>query len=237
MADDKAPAYAGATASIHQSQRQWRAGLGMVGGAAIAAAPATKEPTMPKLTDSQLVILATAAERQDGAVLPPAKSLKLNTGAVTTVLKSLLKRDLLAERPADKDDAVWREADGRPMTLAITDAGREAIGVEPEAAPSAAPAPLTTASAPSPAKKSQKPSTGRAAPKAKSGTKSGTKQEKLIALLRRKRGATIAEVGAEIGWQDHSIRGAISGDLKKKRGLAVTSEVENGRGRVYRIAE
>ncbi len=37
-------------------------------------------------------------------------------------------------------------------------------------------------------------------------------------------------------WQAHSIRGAISGTLKKKLGLAVTSDVVEGRGRVYRIA-
>ena len=64
----------------------------------MAAAPKVKEPTMPKLTDSQLVILATAAERPDGTVLPLAKSLKLNKGAVAAVLKSLVKRGLLAER-------------------------------------------------------------------------------------------------------------------------------------------
>ncbi|MEX1303681.1 MAG: DUF3489 domain-containing protein [Rhodovibrionaceae bacterium] len=188
---------------------------------------------MPKLTDSQLVILATAAERPDGAVLPLAKSLKLNKGALATVLKSLVKRRLLVERPADKDDTAWREAGGQPMTLAITDAGREAIGVEPEAAPGTSPASFTTSVASSPAGKSQNLSSGHSAPK----SQSGTKQAKLIALLRRKRGATIAEAGAEIGWQDHSVRGTISGDLKKKLGFAVTSEVEGNRGRVYRIAE
>ncbi len=38
-------------------------------------------------------------------------------------------------------------------------------------------------------------------------------------------------------WQAHSVRGAISGALKKKLGLAVSSEKSDGRGRVYRIAE
>lgn len=186
---------------------------------------------MTKLTDTQLVILSTAAERPNGAVLPLAKSLKLNKGAATSAFKSLLKRGLTAERPAGNDDTAWREVDGRPMTLAIIDAGREAIGVEPEAVPGTSPAPVTTAAATS-AKKSRKASSGRSAPK----TKPGTKQAKLIELLRRKRGATIAEASAETGWQAHSVRGAISGALKKKLGLAVTSEVEDGRGRVYRIA-
>jgi Protein of unknown function (DUF3489) len=38
------------------------------------------------------------------------------------------------------------------------------------------------------------------------------------------------------GWQPHSVRGAISGALKKKLGLAVASDKVEGRGRVYRIA-
>ncbi len=36
---------------------------------------------MPKLSDSQLVILSAAARRQDGAVLPLPKSLKVNNAA------------------------------------------------------------------------------------------------------------------------------------------------------------
>lgn len=43
-----------------------------------------------KLTDSQLVILSTAAKRADGSILPLPKSVKLNKGAATLVLKSLL---------------------------------------------------------------------------------------------------------------------------------------------------
>jgi hypothetical protein len=39
------------------------------------------------------------------------------------------------------------------------------------------------------------------------------------------------------GWQAHSVRGAISGSLKKKHGLAVTSAPEEGKGRVYRIVQ
>jgi hypothetical protein len=58
----------------------------------------------------------------------------------------------------------------------------------------------------------------------------------LIDLLQRKEGVTVAEIAAATGWQPHSVRGAISGALKKKLGLAVISHVEDGRGRVYRIA-
>ena len=65
----------------------------------------------------------------------------------------------------------------------------------------------------------------------------GTKQALLIDLLGRKNGATIDEIVEAIGWQPHSVRGAISGALKKKLGLTVESDVIKDRGRVYRIAE
>ncbi len=67
--------------------------------------------------------------------------------------------------------------------------------------------------------------------------RAGTKQAVLINLLRRKNGATIDEAVAAMGWQRHSVRGAISGSLRKKLGLTVTSSNVEGRGRVYRIAE
>ena len=63
----------------------------------------------------------------------------------------------------------------------------------------------------------------------------GTKLARLIDMLRRERGATVAETVAALGWQAHSVRGAISGALKKKRGLTIESEMNDGRGRIYRI--
>lgn len=73
------------------------------------------------------------------------------------------------------------------------------------------------------------------APKAKT-PRGGTKQALLIEMLRRGEGATIEEVVAAMGWQSHTVRGAMAGALKKKLQLDVTSEKVEGRGRVYRIA-
>lgn len=61
-----------------------------------------------------------------------------------------------------------------------------------------------------------------------------TKLARLVALLRRREGATLAEMVAATGWQAHSVRGALSGTLKKKHGLAVTSAA-GAAGRVYRL--
>ena len=54
-------------------------------------------------------------------------------------------------------------------------------------------------------------------------------------LLRRAKGATIAEIVEAFKWQPHTVRGAIAGALKKKLGLDVVSEKSDKRGRVYRI--
>ena len=62
-----------------------------------------------------------------------------------------------------------------------------------------------------------------------------SKQARLIAMLRRPEGASIAEIVEAFDWQPHTVRGAIAGALKKKLGLEVTSEKVEGRGRVYRL--
>jgi hypothetical protein len=62
-----------------------------------------------------------------------------------------------------------------------------------------------------------------------------TKQQIIIDLLRRPEGAGIEEITAATGWQSHTVRGAMSGALKKKLGLEITSKKVEGLGRVYRI--
>jgi hypothetical protein len=54
-------------------------------------------------------------------------------------------------------------------------------------------------------------------------------------MLERAEGATIDELATALGWQSHTVRGAIAGALKKKLGLDVTSERIESRGRVYRL--
>jgi Protein of unknown function (DUF3489) len=61
-----------------------------------------------------------------------------------------------------------------------------------------------------------------------------SKQDEVIAMLRRPEGATVNEVASATGWQRHTIRGVFSGTLKKKLGLTIASANEE-RGRVYRI--
>lgn len=57
----------------------------------------------------------------------------------------------------------------------------------------------------------------------------------VIAMLRRKEGATIEQLVKATDWQAHSVRGAISGAIKKKLSLNVTS-IKTDDSRVYQIA-
>ena len=73
-------------------------------------------------------------------------------------------------------------------------------------------------------------------PERQSEAKRTSKQDEVIAMLRRPEGVTIDEVTSATGWQRHTVRGVFSGTLKKKLGLTLASAQEE-RGRVYRIIE
>ena len=75
-----------------------------------------------------------------------------------------------------------------------------------------------------------------ALPEPEPDAKRRSKQDEVIAMLRRPEGATVDEVASAMGWQRHTVRGLFSGTLKKKLGLTLASAQEE-RGRVYRIAE
>ena len=170
--------------------------------------------TQIQLSDAQAIILSTACAREDGMVFPVTASLK--GGAVGNVCKSLLKRGLIEEVPASDQTTVWRHDEERgPLTLRATAPAYSTLGItdDPERTQPA------TEAAPQPARR-----------------RSGTKQEALIAMLRTEGGATIEEIVAALEWQPHTARGAMSGALKKKLGLIITSEKVEGRGRVYRAA-
>jgi hypothetical protein len=74
--------------------------------------------------------------------------------------------------------------------------------------------------------------TGTAKPVA---IRAGTKQAQIIAMLQRPEGATVAEMVEATGWLAHTVRGSISGALKKKLALPITAEKAEGRGTVYRL--
>ena len=170
---------------------------------------------MTKLTDTQAIILSAASQRDGHIALPLPDSLR--GGAAAKVIGAMLAKGFLEEVDADtrNGEPVWRETgDGHGVTLIATDAGIAAIGIETDSA-------------------EVKPAEG-AAPKTRT-PREGTKQATLIAMLRAPDGATIAEIMTATGWQSHTVRGAMSGALKKKLGLEVTSAKVEDRGRVYKL--
>lgn len=65
----------------------------------------------------------------------------------------------------------------------------------------------------------------------------GTKQARLIELMKRPEGASIDELCEETGWLKHTVRGVFSNTLKKRLGLTVTSYKDENQSRRYRIVE
>lgn len=178
---------------------------------------------MPRLTDTQTIILSAAAQRADNIAMPLPKG--LHGAAANKVITMMIGRGWLEEVDADlrKSEPLWRETgDGHGTTLVVTDAGLLAIGVEPVVIKTMAAIRTHVAQPPAPK---------RLTPRA------GTKQALLIEMLQRLEGATMEEIVAATGWQPHTARGAMSGALRKKLGLVVISEKEEGKGRVYRIAQ
>ena len=74
------------------------------------------------------------------------------------------------------------------------------------------------------------------APAEAKASRPASKQARLIEMLRRPEGATMDEIVKALDWQAHTVRGAMSGALKKKLGLTIESEKVDDRSRVYRIA-
>ena len=172
--------------------------------------------TQIHLSDAQSLILPTACARKDGMVFPVTARLK--GGAVGNVCKSLLKRGLIDEVPATDHTIVWRHGeDAGPLTLRATPLAYSTLGItdDPQQKPHGQPTP-----APASARR-----------------RTGTKRGAVIEMLRAEGGATIDEIVAATQWAPHTASGFMSGALKKKFGLPITSEKVDGRGRTYKICE
>ena len=88
---------------------------------------------------------------------------------------------------------------------------------------------------PAKAKKAATPKKTTKATKGKREAKSGTKAAIVLDLMKRKEGATLVEIAKATDWQNHSIRGFVSGHVTKKLGLLVESTKSEAGERTYRI--
>ena len=83
--------------------------------------------------------------------------------------------------------------------------------------------------------RSRKSAPTKSAPKAEVAPKI-SKQNAVLALLRRQQGASIVEIIEATGWQAHSVRGFMSGALKKRLQIPVVSDKDGAGVRRYRVA-
>jgi Protein of unknown function (DUF3489) len=223
---------------------------------------------MTKLSDTQLVILSAAAPRADLSVLPLPDSLTLKGGALNKVMDSLRNRGMIRVTGADggPERVVITSEGMAAIGVAADDDAAPAAGdtaptsAEPDSAANAPAPPSEPGGAKKRAKAGPARGKGRNArtaaratsepeaagePSPKPTPRTGTKQAQMIEMLKRPEGATVEQIAAATGWQHHTIRGAISGALKKKLGLTVeatrTREVgpnkagAKGSSTVYRI--
>jgi hypothetical protein len=177
---------------------------------------------MTKLTESQLMLLSRAAERVDSAAVVPDQMKK---AAATKVASSLVARKLMREIRAKPAMPIWREdEDGRRMSLIITRAGRDAIGVADDEGEAELPA-ATMGNNP-------KPLDGERPP-ASSLPRAGSKQALVVAMLSKDKGVTLADLIEATGWLPHTTRAALTG--LRKRGFLVERTHHETKGSLYRI--
>src|SRR5271165_471646 len=169
-----------------------------------------------KLTDTQLVMLSAAAQREDRCIVAPPS---LKGAAAQKIATKLVAAGLAKETKAKPGAHVWRrdDATGQAYALKVTAAGLMAIAVEAaEAAVEISPPP--TGEGPTnimdhEAARIVAGSMAIAMPR------EGSKLAAVVDLLRREDGATVEQLAAAMGWLPHTTRAALTG--LRKRGFAI----------------
>jgi hypothetical protein len=191
-----------------------------------------------KLTDTQLVMLSAAAEREDRCLVALPK---LKGGAALKVAIKLISAGFVEEVEADAGAPIWRRDDemGRAYALKLTAVGAKAIGLDDGATPenshneTGALKNYNQTTVSSEVKTGEAPQLREPALAGPSDPRGGSKLAQVIELLQRDRGATIDELIAATGWLAHTTRAALTG--LRKRGYLVAINRADDRGSFYRI--
>jgi DNA-binding MarR family transcriptional regulator len=203
-------------------------------GASVVAAARAVDNRMEdsvKLTDTQLVLLSAASQRDDRALARPAN---LTGGAASKVVAKLRTEGLIEEIQSRGSLPTWRRDEDGPRSLRITKKGLQAIRIEDEASSSAEPAKKPPAPSANRRKPNKAPQPRKSRKNEPPRTRAASKQASVVAMLSRPQGTTIAAITKQTGWQPHSVRGFLAGAVRRKLGLTLVSEKRDGE-RVYRI--
>jgi len=149
------------------------------------------------------------------------ESLHGQTKHFRTVLKTL-RCDRLQERP----ETIWTSP---PRTANVTEAHIQHANCAIACVRHTSSSPLSSSN------KAAKVATTKKKDKPASESKANTKTAIVLGLLRRDKGATIAELMKGTGWQAHSVRGFLSASVGKKIGLKVESSKNEAGERAYRV--
>jgi len=198
---------------------------------------------MSKLTDSQFVVLSSATQHKDGAIILPKH---LKGGAAAKVMKPLLKQKLIKEIHAKTDMPAWRRdaKEGRSYALIITRAGRDVINVKSEDTKDN---PKTTDQHADLATATRRPSekiktssdNKKSALKPSASTevapapRTGSKLALVVKMLGRVHGVSIDDLTKATDWLPHTTRAVIT-SLRNK-GYRVETERNRDKKTIYRI--
>lgn len=173
-----------------------------------------------KLTDTQLVLLSAAAQRDDLLITVPDT---LKASAVKTAVGKLLSQGLLEEVGVRSSEPAFRRDDrDQPVGLKLTRAGLAAIGLDAdtEHAVSEEPMEVNSAHASLEAAAVRSP-------------RDGSKRALVIELLRREQGASLDDLVQATGWLPHTTRAALTG--LRQRGYMLTRTQGESGASVYRL--
>jgi Protein of unknown function (DUF3489) len=194
------------------------------------------------LTDTQLMMLSAAAQRNDRYLVAIPN---LKVAAAQKIASKLIDAGLVREIRAKAGAPVWRRDDdaGLSYALKLTVAGANAVAIDENSEPEhvdddgdlqenvspvrssseehAAPDPLSAVE-------------NGTAPRRSSSPRGGTKLAQIVELLQQDRGASIAELIVVTGWLPHTTRAALTG-LRKRGFVTAIDRSDKERGSIYRV--